>query len=93
MALEIYLEGSGFRTNYWLWIAVDRFRKRFISFVCGTRERGTATGMKLYKELSKIKVGCYCSDHWKSYKEIVESEKHIQSKTETYTVERDNSEI
>jgi len=80
MTLEMYLETFGFRTNYWLWITVDRFRKRFIYFVCGTR--GTETEMKLYKEFSKINVECY----WKRYKEIVESEKHVQSKAETYTV-------
>jgi len=49
--------------------------------------------MKLYKHLSKIKVECYCSDYWKSYKEILASEKHIQSKVETYTVEGCNSRI
>jgi len=29
--------------------AVDRLKKKFISFVCGTRQ----TGMKLYKGLNK----------------------------------------
>jgi len=43
------------------------------------------------KRLSKIKVECYCSDYWKSYKEILASEKHIQSKAGTYTVEGYNS--
>jgi len=46
--------------------------------------------MKLYKGLGKIKVECYCSDYWKSYK-ILASEKYIQSKAETYTVDGYNS--
>ena len=31
------------------------------------------------------------SDHWKPYEEIVPKEKHIQSKSETFTVEGYNS--
>jgi len=76
------------KKNYcWIWIAVDRLKKKFISFVCGTRQ----IGMKLYKGFRKIKVECYCSYYWKSYKEILASEKHIQSKAQTYTVEGYNS--
>lgn len=35
----------------------------------------------------------YCTDCWKSYEEILKNDFHIQSKTETYTVEGYNSRI
>lgn len=49
--------------------------------------------MKLYQNIQDIDVGCYYSDYWKSYSEILVNEKHIQSKAETYTVEGYNSRI
>lgn len=59
--------------------------------MCGSR--GTETGLKLYDRIKHLEVGCYCSDYWKSYPEILISEKHIQSKAETFTVEGYNSRI
>ncbi|RIY37745.1 hypothetical protein CKY20_03415 [Capnocytophaga canis] len=34
-----------------------------------------------------------CSDYWKSYSEVIPSEKHMESKTETFTEEGYNSRI
>jgi insertion element IS1 protein InsB len=77
--------------NYcWIWIAVDRLGKRFISYVCG--DRSTQTGLKLWdrvKDIGKL----YCSDYWKSYEQFIPQDKHRQSKSETYTVEGYNSLI
>jgi len=56
--------------------------------VCG--DRSTQTGLRLWggiKGISKV----YCSDYWKSYGEFIPPNKHIQSKSETYTVEGYNS--
>ncbi|MGP1422060.1 MAG: IS1 family transposase [Tannerella sp.] len=79
------------KTHCWVWIAVDRFGKRFISFVCG--DRSTDTGMKLWKKIKNIPASVYYSDYWKSYKEFLPNVKHIQTKAETYTVEGYNSRI
>lgn len=38
-------------------------------------------------------MGCYYSDYWRSDREILLNERHIQSKAETYTVEGYNSKI
>ncbi|OAV63724.1 IS1 transposase [Bacteroidales bacterium Barb6] len=38
-------------------------------------------------------VSFYCSDYWKSYKEFIPAEKHLQTKAETFTVEGYNSRI
>jgi len=80
------------KKNYkWIWIAVDRFEKRFLSFVCG--DRSTKTGLKLWEKIKDLTVGFYASDHWKSYEEFIPPQKHLQTKAETYTVEGYNSRI
>ena len=40
-----------------------------------------------------MNIGIFCSDHWKSYNEMVPPEKLLQTKAETYTVEGYNSRI
>ncbi len=79
------------KSYYWVWIAVDRLGKRFISFVCGNR--GTETGIKLWDQIKNISVSKYCSDYWKSYEEFIPLQKHVQTKVETYTIEGYNSRI
>lgn len=32
-------------------------------------------------------IQLFCTDHWKAYAKVLPSEKHIQSKAQTYTVE------
>lgn len=49
--------------------------------------------MKLYDKLKDTEVAFYCTDHWKAYDEMLNSELHIKSKAETYTVEGYNSRI
>jgi len=78
--------------NYcWVWIAVDRFGKRYIDFVCG--DRSTATGIKLWNKLEAMDISLFCSDYWKSYCEFVPADKHFQTKAETFTVEGYNCRI
>ena len=80
------------KKNYrWIWIAVDRYGKQFLSFVCG--DRSTKTGLKLWNKIKDLEINNFASDHWKSYTEFVPQEKHWQSKAETYTVEGYNSRI
>jgi insertion element IS1 protein InsB len=38
-------------------------------------------------------INGFCSDYWKSYSELIPSEKHMESKAETFTVEGYNSRI
>jgi len=73
-----------------IWIAVDRFGKKFINFVLGTR--GKKTGRKLWDKI-KDKAGSaiVATDHWAAYEDFVPAEQHIQSKAKTYTVEGYNS--
>jgi insertion element IS1 protein InsB len=40
-----------------------------------------------------LNVKYFASDYWKSYEEFIPAEKHLQTKTETFTVEGYNSRI
>ena len=70
-------------------IAVDRHGKKFIDCVTGARD--TLTGQKLWDSLEKKETGRVATDYWKPYEAFVPSEKHTQSKAETFTVEGYNS--
>ncbi|WP_294286902.1 IS1 family transposase [uncultured Chryseobacterium sp.] len=87
--IHSYIEN---KKNYcWTWIAVDRFGKRFIDFVCG--KRNTATFRELWNRLRHDDINGFCSDYWKSYSELIPEQKHCESKAETFTVEGYNSRI
>ena len=49
--------------------------------------------MKLWKKVKCIDVKIFASDYWKSYEEFIPKEKHLQTKTEIYTIEEYNSRI
>ncbi|OAV68414.1 IS1 transposase [Bacteroidales bacterium Barb4] len=49
--------------------------------------------MKLWENIKELTVSFYCSDCWKSYKEFIPAEKHLQTKAETFTVEGYNSRV
>jgi insertion element IS1 protein InsB len=79
-----------FKKNYcWIWIAVDRYGKRFVNCVLGTRD--TATGKQLWDALQDKEIEQVMTDFWKPYEHFVPNDIHIQSKAETYTVEGYNS--
>ncbi|MFJ1389070.1 IS1 family transposase [Capnocytophaga canimorsus] len=80
------------KKNYcWSLIVIDRLGKKFIGFVCGKRD--TETFLELWKKLKNRDIKGFCSDYWKSYSEVIPSEKHMESKAETFTVEGYNSRI
>ena len=63
-----------------------RFTKLVIGFVTGTR--GKKTGKKLYDKIKDLDTKMYYTDYWEPYEKFLPKEKHIQSKKETYTVDR-----
>ena len=80
------------KKNYcWLRIAVDRFGKRYVDFVCGDRSRQTFK--KLWVKIKDLEVNGFCSDYWKSYSEPIPSETHCEAKAETFTIEGYNARI
>jgi insertion element IS1 protein InsB len=79
------------KKNYcWIWIAVDRCKKKFVDFELG--DRGIKTGKKLWKKLKIMdKKTIVATDYWKAYEHFIPKNRHIQSKAETFTVEGYNS--
>jgi insertion element IS1 protein InsB len=62
------------KKNYrWIWIAVDRYGKRYLSFVGG--DRSTKTGLQLWDKIKELIVRYFASDYWKSYEEFIPSDK------------------
>jgi insertion element IS1 protein InsB len=70
-------------------IAVDRYGKRFLDCVLGSR--AAVTGKKLWQSINRFLDGHAITDHWQSYQEFIPRAQHLQSKSQTYTVEGYNS--
>lgn len=54
--LHSYVQSKNYR---WIWIAVDRLARQYISFVCG--DRSGSTGVR--DEIGSLSVGRFFSDH------------------------------
>jgi insertion element IS1 protein InsB len=73
----------------WIWLALDRIRKRFIAFQTGSR--GKKTGRKLWEKIKSIKVQFYTSDDWEAYQDFIPQQKHLIGKQHTNSIEGFNS--
>ena len=73
----------------WIWIVVDRYGERFVNCVLGSRNE--AAGKQLWDALQDKEIGQVITDFWKPYEHFVPNDIHIQSKSETCTVEGCNS--
>lgn len=69
----------------WIWIAVDRYGKRFINFFVGDRSNEAAK--EFWETLKQHQMGRVTSDFWKACESIIPKEKHIQIKAGTFRVE------
>ena len=67
----------GSKKNYcWIWIAVDRYGKRFIDFVIG--KRGNETAEEFWEKIKGHEMDYIASDDWKPYESTLPKEKLIQ---------------
>ena len=82
---------SGQKNYRWVWTFVDREARQYVDFFL--ENRGTETGKILWNRVIGCEKGTVMTDYWKSYNEMIPSEKLIQSKAETYTVESYNGLI
>ena len=71
--------------------AIDTNSKQILGFVCGKTD--TNTFKRLYQQLNTHNIQLFCSDYWKSYREVIPKPKHITSKAQTFTIEGYNSLI
>jgi insertion element IS1 protein InsB len=73
----------------WIWIAVDRRGKRFLSVIVGSR--ATDTGQCVWEAVAHHNINHVMTDYWQPYQAFLPAEIHTQSKAETFTVEGYNS--
>jgi|GEM_PF-2865456 len=62
----------------WAWIAVNRYGRRVVDFVCG--RHNTLTFNKIWNRMCEMEVGVFCSDGWKSYAQTIPRRKHNATK-------------
>lgn len=71
--------------KYWLLYACSSENDEILAFVCGSRS--SATVRKLLKQLEYLQTGKYCTDSWRSFKEVLPTEKHKIGKDYTSNIE------
>jgi len=79
------------KKKLWIWKAYDRNRGRLIDWELGGRDRQTLR--KLLDRLAQWQVTVYCTDHWEAYASELEEHPeahHVETKTETRNIERNN---
>ncbi|MEG1572294.1 MAG: IS1 family transposase [Bacteroidales bacterium] len=91
MKLDEFHTYVGHKKYRWIWTCVSRDDREFVDFVVGNR--GVKTGLKLWEKVGQLAEGMVAADYWKPYNDIVPSEKLVQTKAETYTVESYNGLI
>jgi insertion element IS1 protein InsB len=77
------------KNDCWIWIAIDRYGKRFINFIIGDRSNETAKAF--WEKIKDTEMKYIANDYWKPSESIISRKKHLQTKAETYTVEGYNS--
>jgi len=73
--LHTYIGQKNYR---WVWTCVNRDRREYVDFVVGNR--GTETGLKLWKKIGNLAQVIVATDYWKSCNEIVPSQILVQTK-------------
>jgi insertion element IS1 protein InsB len=73
----------------WIWIAVDRFGKHFLSVVVDSRD--TDTGQYVWEDVAHHDINQVMTDDWQPYRAFLPAKIHTQSKAQTFTVEGYNS--
>ena len=68
-----------------IWIACKRWKAEIIEWVVW--DRWATTWKKFKNRLKDLKVKYFATDYWQIYEKIIEKEKHIQTKAETFTIE------
>lgn len=67
------------RRKVWLWLAVERYTRRIVAWVLGTR--GTTTARRLWRALpAEYRTGTwYYTDEWEAYRQVLPPAAHRPS--------------
>lgn len=76
------------KNKLWIWKAYRRETGELLDWECGDRDKETLK--RLMDRLSKWEVELFCTDNWAAYREVIDEERLIQSKTQTYYLEQNN---
>ena len=76
------------KNKLWIWKAYRRETGELIDWECGGRDKETLT--RLLERLSKWDVELFCTDNYAAYADVIEEDKLIQSKSQTYYLEQNN---
>ena len=68
---------------------MDRSSRRTIAWVIGNRD--ASTFRRLYKKVEHLKDWIFYTDDWEAFKKVLPPQRHVIGKSETLTIERDNS--
>ena len=76
------------KNKLWIWKAYRRETGELIDWECGNRDKETLS--RLMNRLSAWDVELYCTDNWTVYPEIIEEDKLLQTKAQTFYLEQNN---
>ncbi len=83
-----YTVTLGIKNYCWIWITVDRLWKKSSTSLLVTEQQNR---YQITEKIKDNKMDIITCDYWKVYEVIVSKAKHIQLKTETFTVKGNNS--
>ena len=72
----------------WLWLARNRRTGRIAAFELGRRTDRSCR--RLCQKLKSVKVGCFFTDDWQSYRKCLDPQRHQVGKSGTQGIERCN---
>ena len=76
------------KNKLWIWKAYRRETGEFIDWECGARDKETLS--RLMNRLSGWDVELFCTDNWAVYPEVIEEDKLLQTKSQTFYLEQNN---
>ena len=76
------------KNKLWIWKAYRRETGELIDWECGGRDKETRS--RLIERLSKWDVELFCADSYAAYAEVIDEDRLIQSKSQTYYLEQNN---
>lgn len=79
------------KNKRWLWLALDRTRKRAVHFVLGGR--GASSGKRLWQPLKTSPIEQVATDNWRAYQRFLPEDRHQTGKLHTQSIESWNGRL
>ena len=76
------------KNKLWIWKAYRRETGELIDWECGARDKATLS--RLMNLLSGWDVELFCTDNWAVYPEVIDEDKLLQTKSQTFYLEQNN---